>query len=425
MADFGTAPQITIKGRKGDILLTDYHFENFRYIEDINSGFPTIEFGLKDNLFDLLREGLFGDEELVIDLFQRGDLKFEKKSFRIKSLGSKGVKPRPAGFQTLKLIAIDQTYDSILKNKQSIYFLPSEKKKISDLLKKLLSTVGIKETASPKFKIDIEETAPLVEYGFQNLFIPYSRDPIKVIRKLSNYATTPDGTGGFIFFINHRGLYFKPISRLFVDVTPSTPTIQITDFVANYGINELRLSTYNAFSNFVTGHEKKVLGFNLLEKDYNSIWYKPNARYIEHSQYIDKPEVSSNIKTMPIPQMAGKSISIPFSKDFLRGNIKCYYTPLDNPLALKAFADKVYYSQMFNFVLELNIDMLQQMFDFAIGDMINVIFQTSDVDKWDTLNGGWLLKSLSYIYPSDNTQMKLCRIGIGSLPDKYVKVGEK
>lgn len=415
-------PKIKIIGSKHDIPLYDFKFLNFRYIEDMNQGFPTIEFALRDNLFGLLREELFGDEELIIEEFEQDQFKFVGKSFRIKSIGSMGKEPKPATAQTVKIIAIDKNYDSILKNEKSLYFLPTEKKKISDLLNKLLTQVGI--IKSTNFDIKIEPTAPLLEQGFGNLFIPYSRDPMKVMRKLCSYAATDDGTGSFVFFINRRGLKFVPVSQLFVDVTDKTPSIQITDSLSNYGINDFKLSTFNAFTNFVTGHEKKIIGFNLIEKDYDSISYRPDAKYKEHSEYIDKAEVASeHIKTMNLSTMINSN-HIPFSTDFIRGNIKVYYTPLDNPKALKAYADGLYYAQMFNYILEIDVDMIQEMPDFAIGEMINIEFKTNDSDAWSTLNGGWLLKSFAYTYPSDNLILKLTRIGTGTLPTKYVTVGE-
>jgi hypothetical protein len=418
----GESPKIKIKGTKNEISLDDFHFQNFRYVEDINLGFPTIEFDLRDNAYDLLRKNLFGDEELIIEEFDNDRFKMTQKSFRIKSVGSLGAEPKPVAAQTLKIIAIDKTYDSILKNQKSHYFKTGEVKKISDLLKNFLETLGIEETKD--FKINIENTAPLKDQGFSNLYIPYSRDPMKVIRKLCNYAMTPDGTGAFVFFINRKGLNFVPVSKLFVDVTDKTPHLQITDLSDSYDVAKFRLSPFNAFTNFITGHEKKVMGFNLLEKEYDSIWYKPNARYIEHSEYIDKPETVSNVKTMSV-SVGGQAISIPFSKDFVTGNVKTYYTPLDNPLGLKAFADRLYYSQMFNFTLELEVKMLTEMMDFAIGEMVSVEFPISDMETWSELNGGWLLKSMSYIYPGDSLLLKLTRIGIGTLPeDYYVKVGE-
>ncbi len=70
MQGLGDAPKIKIKGAKQDIDLGSYHFENFRYVEDINLGFPTIEFALRDNTYKLLREGLYGDEELVVEEFK-------------------------------------------------------------------------------------------------------------------------------------------------------------------------------------------------------------------------------------------------------------------------------------------------------------------------------------------------------------------
>ncbi|MFA5158869.1 MAG: hypothetical protein WC451_06860, partial [Patescibacteria group bacterium] len=171
------------------------------------------------------------------------------------------------------------------------------------------------------------------------------------------------------------------------------------------------------------GHEKRVMGFNLMEKDYNIINYSANAKYIEHSQYIDKPETVSNITTMPITGMA--SHSVPFSKDFAKGNVKVYFTPLDNPAMLKGFADRLYYSQMFTYNIETEIDFIQVMPDLAVGEMVNVEFKTMDEDSWESLNGAWLLKSLSYAYPGDNVTMKLTRIGIGTLPEGfYTKVGE-
>jgi len=415
------APKIKIKGSKQEIFLDNYDFLNFVYVEDINLGFPTIEFAVRDTLFTLLREGLYGDEELIIEEFINDKFKFDKKSFKIKSIGSVGASTKPGTSQTVKIIAIDKNYDSILKNEKSIYFLPTEKKKISDLLKKLLTQVGIVETEN--FKINIEDTMPLLDQGFNNLYIPYSRDAMKVIRKLTNYAVTPNGTGAFVFFINRRGLNFLPIDKLFIDVTDDTPYIQITDVNSNYGINSCKLSTFNAFSNFIIGHEKKIMGFNLSEKDYDIITYSPNAKYIEHSDYIDKSENISNVKTMPVLQVPNSN-AIPFLTDFMKGNTKCYYTPLDNPAVLKAFADRLYYSQMFNYVLELDVDMVQIMPDLAIGEMVNINFMTTDADKWATLNGGWILKSMAYSYPGDNVVMKLTRIGIGSLPDQYIKVGQ-
>jgi hypothetical protein len=418
-------PKIKIKRYKGeDISLDDNNFLNFCYTEDFNLGFPIIEFALRDNLFTLLREGLYGDEELIIEEFENNNFRFTDKHFKIKSIGSAGVAPKPGAAQTIKLIAIDKNYDALLKSQGSIYFLPTEKKSISGLLNKLLAAVGIAETDT--FNITVEDTAPLEDQGFQNLFIPYSRDSIKVIRKLSNYAVTPggmQGKGGYVFFINRKGLNFVPVSNLFVDVNDKTPYLQITDMTSGYGISSLKLSTFNAFTNFITGHEKRIMGFNLLEKDYNTIKYSPNAKYIEYSKYKDGSETDSNIQTMPVIQVPNTK-SIPFPKDFSKGNVKTYYTPLDNPAVLKALADKIHYSQMLNYALEIDLDMTGGMPDFTIGEMVNIEFKTTDADAWSSINGGWLLKSFSYVYPGDNVLLKLVRIGIGTLPDGFVKQGE-
>ena len=415
-------PIIKIKTTTGqDISLNNNKYLNFRYIEDINLGFPTIEFALRDNLFTLLRLGLFGDEELIMEEFINDQFIFKNKSFKIKTIGSAGIKPKPASAQTLKFIAIEKNYDSILKSENSIYFLPNERKEISKLLEKLLNQVKIEETID--FKFNITPTIPLLDQGFGNLFIPYSCDALKVIRKLANYAIDNDGNGGFVFFINRRGLNFVPINTLFRKITDTTPYIQITDMTEDYGIKSLKLSTFDAFNNFITGHEKRIMGFNLLEKEYNTISYNPDATYIEYSEYENKKLKSANIKLMPTT-LGTETKSIPFHKDFIKGNIKTYYTPLDNPKALKAFGDKLYYSQMFKYVLELNLNMTQKMPDFAIGEMVNVEFFTKDADKWVTLNGGWLLKSFCYTFPGDDIILELVRIGIGALPDKFTNLGE-
>jgi len=417
-------PKIIIKGTAGqDIDLGEFKFENFRYIEDMNLGFPTIEFALRDHLFELLRKNLFGDEELIIQDFVTDQFKFDQKSFRIKLIGSLGSETKPGSAQTVKLIAIDKNYDAILKNTKSIFFKTGEVKKISDLLWKLLNQVGIangKTSSVNNFNINITDTSSLIDQGFGNLFIPYSKDPMKIMRKLCNYAITSNGTGGFLFFINRRGLNFVPISSLFINTTENSPSLQITDWA---GLTNVRLSTFNAFSNFMIGHEKKIMGFNLLEKDYNTITYSPNAKYIEYSEYDRKDEKDSNVQTMS-SNLGNQSISMPFSKDFVKGNIKVYYTPIDNPLTLKGFSDRLYYSQMFNYVLEINTNMAQKMPDFAIGEMVNIQFKTTDADSWESLNGGWLLKSFAYTYPGDNCLLKLTRIGIGALPDQYIKKGE-
>jgi hypothetical protein len=364
---------------------------------------------------------LYGDEELIIEELENDRFKIINKSFKIKSLATLGQKPKPVAAQTVKLIAIDKVYDSILKRQKSVYFLPTEQKKISDLLQKFLDENGIFETEN--FKINIENTAPLKDEGFGNLFIPYSRDAMKVIRKLCNYAMTPDGTGAFVFFINRRGLHFVPISKLFVATTENSPSLQVTDLSETYDVVNLKFSPFNAFTNFITGHEKKIMGFNLLEKDYNYVLYKPNAQYKEYSQYEEKPEVVSNVQTMSVA-MGNNASSIPFQKDFMAGNIKVYYTPLDNPLGLKAFGDKIYYSQMFNYNLEMEVNMLTEVMDFTIGEMVNVEFPISETESWSELNGGWLLKSMIYNSPGDKFLLKLTRIGIGTLPGQYVKIGE-
>jgi hypothetical protein len=38
----GKAPKIKILGTREEISLYDFHYENFRYIEDINQGFPIV-----------------------------------------------------------------------------------------------------------------------------------------------------------------------------------------------------------------------------------------------------------------------------------------------------------------------------------------------------------------------------------------------
>lgn len=420
--------KLKIIGSRRDLTLDDYGFLNFLYTEDINLGFPTLELSVRDNLFTALQEDLYGDEEILIEEFKSSAFKFTNKSFKIKSIGSAGVSPRPASAQTVKLVAIDKNYDALLKNETSIYFSPNDIKKVSDLIIKLLANVGITNSAGDSqlsgFDVNIVPTAPIVDEGFQNLFIPYNRDIMKVVRKLCNYAVTVDGVGSFVFFINKKGLYFVPISSLFKPTTEDSPHLLITDGTDRYGIRSVKLSPFNAFSNFIMGHEKRIMGFNLLEKDYNIIRYAPNAKYREYYNYEEGQELQSNLTTMPLSEV-GNSNSIPFAKDFLKGHTKTYFTPLDNVLMLKGFADKLYYSQMFNYVLEVELDVVSNMPNFNIGEMVLVEFKTTDVNKWSEVNGGWLLKSFAYGYPGDSVVLKLVRIGSAQLPDThFVRLGE-
>jgi hypothetical protein len=302
--------------------------------------------------------------------------------------------------------------------------LPTEKKKISDLIWKLLDTTGItinRVAQVPEFYINIVDTSLLVDGEGENIFFPYGQDTVKMMRKLCTYAATPSNVGGYIFFINKKGINFCPINTLFKSVSADTPYLQIAD--VNCGIKNLKLSTFNAFSNFLIGHNKKIFGFNLLEKDYNIINYKPNAKYVEWSNYEEKQESSAEIVTMPVS--TGIASSLPFSKNYLSGNTKTYFTTAYSPIPLKAFGDGLFYSQMFNYNLEVDKLLGDSMDNFTIGEMVNVDFRNTDMSAWESINGGWLLKSFSYLYPGDHCTLKLTRIGIGNLPEtEFIRINE-
>jgi len=429
MASLPKIEIINVRGEKID--LGEFAFQNFRYTEDINLGFPMIEFSLQDNLYQLLKERLYGDEILRVIEFQEDSFKIMNKEFKIKSFGSLGEGVKISSRQNLKLIAVDKIYDNIIKNTQSIYFLPAEKKIITDLIKKFLKINGIVETNDFKINIPVP-TIPLKEKGFYNLYIPYSKDALKVIRKLANYSVSSDNRGGYIFFINRYGLYFIPVYKLFEagnplnyksnDTNNHFPRLRITEENQLYSFKTVKLSTYNAFTNFVTGHEKRIFGFNSTQKDYNYVKYLTNATYKTYDEYTETDAQSSQVKL--------DGDRLPFLKEFSEGNKTSYYTPLDDISFLKAFGDNLYYAQMFNYNLDIELQGTTGMHDFQVGNIVDVEFATKAADRWDSLSGGWLLKTFDYIYPGNHISLKLTKMGSGGgkgiLPDThYTIIGGK
>jgi hypothetical protein len=424
-------PEIKITNSRGEIVdLSNFAFRNFKYTEDINGGFPMIEFSLEDNMYQLLKERLYGDEVLELVDFREGNFLIPpNKKFKIKTIGSLGLTPKISSVQGIKLLAIDEVYDNMLKSSQSVWFEKGEKKIISDLLAKFLNKNNI--YASQDFEISIPvPTKPLPEYGFNNLYIPYTRDIMKVIKKLANYSVTADGRGGYIFYVNRYGIYFLPIYKLFESNAAqnyqfhkeddSFPYLRITEENTLYQLKSVKLSTYNSFANFITGGRKLIYGFNNTEKDYNIVEYEVDAKYKTYDKYIKSNFITSQVKI--------DNSRIPFPEAFKDGNITSYYTPLDNVDSLKAFGDTLYYSQMFNYNLDVEMNGLGTIHNFKIGDVINVEFFTTNEDKWEALNGGWLLKSFEFLYPGNNISLKLTRMatgsGLGQLPEtSYTIIG--
>ena len=133
-------PKIQITNSNNVVIsLDNYAFQNFKYTEDINMGFPTIEFGLQDNLNFLQRDGIYGDELIEVIDFTESFFKIENKQFKIKAIGSVGLYPKISSKQDVKIVCVDKIYDNIIKSSQSVYFKSGEKKIITDLIKKFLS----------------------------------------------------------------------------------------------------------------------------------------------------------------------------------------------------------------------------------------------------------------------------------------------
>lgn len=418
-------PKIEITNLRGEIIsLGNYDFQNFRYQEDVNLGFPIIEFSLQDNLYQLLKERLYGEETLKITEFIDGDFQILNKEFTIKSLGSAGKGSKISSIQSLKLLAIDKVYDNIIKTSQSTYFKPNEKKIITDLIKKYLIENNIIESNS--FKINIP--VPTKPFKNTNLYIPYSKDVMKIFRRLANYSISTDGRGGYVFFINRDGFYFIPIYKLFESGNelnyeankddPTFPFLRITEENQIYRFKSVKLSTFNSFANFLTGHEKRIYGFNPSQGDYNIIKYGTDAQYTEYNEYSESGETTSQIKL--------EGNRIPFLKDFSKGNITSYYTPLDNIDNLKGFGDTLYFSQMFNYQLDIEMQAMRSMQNFKVGQVINCEFSATGTDRWDSLSGGWLLKTFDYIFPGNAISLSLTRMGTGggkgNLPDEHYTI---
>jgi len=405
-------PKIQITNSNNVVIsLDNYAFQNFKYTEDINMGFPTIEFGLQDNLNFLQRDGIYGDELIEVIDFTESFFKIENKQFKIKAIGSVGLYPKISSKQDVKIVCVDKIYDNIIKSSQSVYFKPGEKKIITDLIKKFLSINGIEESTTFKINIPVS-TKP---FKNNNLYIPYSKDALKVIRRLANYSISDNGNGGFVFFMNRDSLNFLPIYKLFESGNElnynankndeTFPFIRVTEENQLYKFNSVKLSTYNSFTNLLSGHEKRILGFNPNQSDYNFIKYNPDASYTQYDEYKESGKKVSQIKL--------DGDRIPFLKDFSKGNITTYYTPLDNIDSLKAFGDNLYYSQMFNYHLDIAMQAVTLCHNFKAGQVIFVEFSSNTYNRFDSLSGLWLLKSFDFIFPGNSINLRLTRMGSG------------
>ena len=379
------------------------------YTEDINLGYPMLEIIIQDSAFILFDASLIGGEVIHIKKYKWKDFEINDKKFKVNLYGLTPSNTSKIGnTQFIKIIASDMVYTNIRNDKNSIYFKDKEIKDISALVSKVFMN------EDPNI-VNIEATKPIRELGFNNLYIPYTIDTYSIIRKLTRYALSKKGKGGYIFFTNRNGIYFIPLHNI-IDINDIKLEMDIGEN-QKYNILDFKLSPNSSTDADILGGAKRIFGFNYAEKEMNYIEHTMDKKYSGFYDQSDWIKKDAFIKTTGNYQ--GVRV------DDVDNNPVSYFTPLDNGESLKAFGDTLYYNQAFNTRLDLSLNCIDNLANFTIGDImkLNVHASTEKPMKYENISGKWLIKSLKLTTTDSGTKidLKLIRSGFEYANDKYVR----
>lgn len=371
-------------GKDGDIV-------EFKYMEDMNLGFPIVELTVAETALQKINEHIQGSEIIKIVKVKYNEFEINNMDLRVKAFGiGTPTGNKFGGANTIKFIAHHIDQEKLMNFDKGIHSGDVTKPKIiSELVQLAYDSAGV------KLKPDVEPTEPLPKKGWWNLYIPYSANIMKVVRKLSYLAMSGSGKGAYVYYHNKDKWVFKPMEKVMGDYFKNKE-INIYEGRNDYNMREIVISPFNDFQTMSLGNIKDIYGWNYREKLF---W-----RYGWDS---DELKYKMTDKMMPLK---------------ITNATKClrpYHTPLDERKWMKSFAESIYVSQMFNINMDLAFETTETApglsNDFRVGDVIPVTFKVTDVPQtpYYNMSGRWLIKSNTFQFTDFNVtqSLKLTKAG--------------
>ena len=369
----------------------DNDIGSFKYIEDMNLGFPIIELTVPEAAFINLNKRIQGSEIIKVKNVKWNKFQLKNEEFRIKAMGiATPIMNKMGNMNYIKFIAHHINQEKLMNFDKSVY--SGDTKIISDLVKKTY------EAANIRLNLNVESTEPLPKLGWWNLFIPYSYDAMKVIRKMSHYAMSTAGRGGYLYYHNKEAMHFKSMAKVMGDKKPDE-RIDIFEGANDYIMRNISFSPFNDLQTMSMGNVKSCIGYNFQDKKM--------LRYDWNSMELSYPMTDRMLQVKSTN--ADKCL-------------KPYYTPCDDPKWMKAFAESMYVSQMFNVNLELNMEVTKTRVgrsnNWKVGDVIEIVFKNSTPaqEKYYNMSGWWLIKTSIFAFSDSSVTQSLKLVKAGMKP---------
>lgn len=371
----------------------DNEITEFKYIEDFNLGYPIVELVMPMVAYDKVNEHIAGSEIIRINNLTYDEFKLTG-DFRVKSIGiATPIRNKPGHVNFVKFIAHHMDQERLMNLNEGIVPDRVDEKRISDLVRNAHKKAGC------KLKPNIEPTKPFRHFSMWNLYIPPVLEAQKVIRRLTYLSMDEYKRGGYMYFYNREGMYFEPAWK--VMSRDSGYKINVLEGQNEYIMNELTISPHNDFPSMALGGNKRIYALKYTIKE---MWTYS----------------ATTAMTYPLPYT-----NLTITTGNATRNSKPYFTHIDNEDQIKAFAESLYLSQIFNINMEMHM-MCNKCKNFKIGDVIKVNLKNASPNQetYHNMSGKWLIKSMvfKYVEFAVNLELKLVRAGINHVKGTYEKV---
>jgi len=364
----------------------DKDIAEFRYMEDMNMGYPVLEIVITEALYSKLNAGLIGSGLISVKNLKYDKFEIKDTTFRIKAIGvATPIMNKPGHVNFIKLICHHLDQERLMNLNKSI--LPKGcpvERRVSDVVEMAHTE------ANCKLGNIVERTMKLKDFTRWNLYIPSTADAQKVIGKMAHTAMSTSKRGGYMYFYNRDAMHFETAQRVMSNEYDEE--IKILEGRNDYVPYDIKLAPQNDFPAITLGNRKRIIAY------YYTI--KEPWRYD-----------ASNLMTYP--NLHASNIT-QLSSNAGRG-LRSYYCHCDHEDEVKAFAESMYLAQIFNISLDLKM-MVNRCGNFKIGQVIPVKFLNASPDQelYHNMSDKWLIKSLVFRYTTQavNLDLKLVRAGI-------------
>lgn len=371
----------------------DKDIAEFRYMEDMNMGYPVLEIVIPEAVYQKLNAGLIGNDELIVKGLKYDKFKIDGH-FRVKAIGvATPIMNKPGHVNFIKLICHHMDQERLMNLDKTITC------KSCALERRVSEVVELAHSeADCKLKSVVEKTEKLQNFSRWNLYIPSVMDAQKVIRKMTHSAMNTAKRGGYLYFYNRDEMHFETAERVMKNKYKGGE-IKIVEGRNDYIPYEIALSPFNDFPAITLGNKKRIYMYRYTIKE---PWY------FDATNMMTYPGLHAN-KITQLQSNAGKGM-------------RAYITHCDNEDEVKAFAESMYLSQIFNINLDLKM-MVNRCANFKIGQVIPIQFlnATAEQELLHNMSDQWLIKSLTFKYTMHavNLDLKLIRAGINHKAGKF------